>query len=407
MEPRRGAIPLPGAASRAQWRAVARTVGKLRVWQDGDRERVCLEFWQAGQRHRIFSDVDRWGRRVALTRETAADLLEDIRAEVRKRRSIADALAPFLGGRAPDNLFPARWRKYIAQKTREATEGRITRGHLRELVGIERRGYLGGLAEVSIFDLGYGELEDWLAWLAQAKPGIGARTRRHALTAVVSCLHWLKRRGDLEAVPDAPEIPVDEHAPTLLSDETRAAILGAIPEAARGIFLAMAGMGLRVGEARALEVSAYRDGQLMVDAAPTDNRTEAPSKGTKTRVVRRLPVPGPVAAWIEAHVPADVRLRGGPLFCNPRGKTASKRWSPSALNRTWDRACLAACGARVAPMYEGTRHSFATLALNAGAPLHSVQKFLGHTEQRTTERYAKLADRALLDVIRPRQLPGK
>ncbi len=35
--------------------------------------------------------------------------------------------------------------------------------------------------------------------------------------------------------------------------------------------------------------------------------------------------------------------------------------------------------------------------------MYHVQRFLGHTTSKTTERYAKLADGALLDVIRPRK----
>lgn len=43
-------------------------------------------------------------------------------------------------------------------------------------------------------------------------------------------------------------------------------------------------MGLRVGEARALEGPAYRDGYLTISQAPVDNRTEAPMKGVEQRV---------------------------------------------------------------------------------------------------------------------------
>ena len=165
-------------------------------------------------------------------------------------------------------------------------------------------------------------------------------------------------------------------------------------------------MGLRVGEARALEGSAYRDGYLTISQAPVDNRTEAPMKGTKTRKIRRLPVPPQVAEWIERHIPVRDRMEETPLFRNPRGHTESKRWSPSALDRAWNSAREAAVGYRIAPLYEATRHSFATLALNDGAELHSVQKFLGHTDSKTTERYAKLADHALVSVLRTKTVSG-
>ena len=41
------------------------------------------------------------------------------------------------------------------------------------------------------------------------------------------------------------------------------------------------------------------------------------------------------------------------------------------------------------------RHSFASLAVNAGATLYQVQHLLGHASSQTTQRYAHLADSAL------------
>ena len=45
-------------------------------------------------------------------------------------------------------------------------------------------------------------------------------------------------------------------------------------------------------------------------------------------------------------------------------------------------------------MYEGTKHAFASDALNRNVPKDKLQKFLGDTDARSTDRYAKLADGA-------------
>jgi integrase len=46
------------------------------------------------------------------------------------------------------------------------------------------------------------------------------------------------------------------------------------------------------------------------------------------------------------------------------------------------------------------RHSFASSLVNGGTPLYEVQKLLGHSSIRTTERYAHLAPERLLGSMR-------
>jgi site-specific recombinase XerD len=42
------------------------------------------------------------------------------------------------------------------------------------------------------------------------------------------------------------------------------------------------------------------------------------------------------------------------------------------------------------------RHSFASFLINAGRSIYEVQKILGHTQIRTTQRYAHLSQDTLL-----------
>jgi integrase len=58
------------------------------------------------------------------------------------------------------------------------------------------------------------------------------------------------------------------------------------------------------------------------------------------------------------------------------------------------RRILAAAGIENLRIHD-LRHSFASLAVNAGATLYQVQHLLGHASAQTTQRYAHLADSAL------------
>jgi len=45
--------------------------------------------------------------------------------------------------------------------------------------------------------------------------------------------------------------------------------------------------------------------------------------------------------------------------------------------------------------------SFATDAIPRGVPERHLQRFLGHASVHSTRRYARLADNAMLEVLRP------
>ena len=49
------------------------------------------------------------------------------------------------------------------------------------------------------------------------------------------------------------------------------------------------------------------------------------------------------------------------------------------------------------------RHSFASLLINSGRSLYEVQKLLGHTQIKTTQRYAHFSPETLL-AAKPKRL---
>lgn len=71
-----------------------------------------------------------------------------------------------------------------------------------------------------------------------------------------------------------------------------------------------------------------------------------------------------------------------------------KRW----LQRLWERARDAAGHQNL--HFHDLRHSTASAMVNSGVSLHTVGKVLGHKDQRSTQRYAHLAQATLQDAIR-------
>jgi hypothetical protein len=87
----------------------------------------------------------------------------------------------------------------------------------------------------------------------------------------------------------------------------------------------------------------------------------------------------------------------------PSARNREQRWIANTLREEWNRAA-AKVRVRVR-MYEGTKHSSATAWLAQGSSLQMIQRMLRHADSRSTERYAKLGDLALVDVIRPKARP--
>lgn len=57
-------------------------------------------------------------------------------------------------------------------------------------------------------------------------------------------------------------------------------------------------------------------------------------------------------------------------------------------------------------LYEGTKHTMATDAGRRGVSERALQTFLGHSDARSTRRYARMSDEALVSVLRPRDVEG-
>jgi site-specific recombinase XerD len=70
------------------------------------------------------------------------------------------------------------------------------------------------------------------------------------------------------------------------------------------------------------------------------------------------------------------------------------------MRRVWKAACTLT-DVEIS-LYEGTKHSRATDLLRQGVSERVLQVLLGHRDARSTRRYARLADEALVAAIRPR-----
>lgn len=191
-----------------------------------------------------------------------------------------------------------------------------------------------------------------------------------------------------DAAPDCPVIPRRHFIhqggclPRDLQDEDVARLFAVIDSARdRAMFLLMLRCGLRVSEVHALSAP-----DLFLDprrgALP---RLWITGKGGQQRVVYLSPQAlGVLQAWLAVRPAAADPA----VFLSRRGQRLSVR----AIQECFARYARLA---NVAASYHQLRHTFTRHLLEAGMPVTSIQKLLGHRRLRTTQVYLHISDRQL------------
>jgi integrase len=117
-----------------------------------------------------------------------------------------------------------------------------------------------------------------------------------------------------------------------------------------------------------------------------------PSSHTKQRKEHRLPLSAPALQLI-----VDIRVRRGEIDPGDYVFPGQRPGQPLQQLRTcWDAVCKRA-GLRNVRIYD-LRHTFAAMGAGGGLGLPLIGRLLGHTQARTTQRYAHLGDDPLREA---------
>jgi site-specific recombinase XerD len=173
--------------------------------------------------------------------------------------------------------------------------------------------------------------------------------------------------------------------PRDLSDETVERVWQGITAARdRAWFVLMWRAGLRVGEVVDLKVTDL----LSPAGADHPARLRVLGKGRKERVVLlTAEAEAVVQAWLAVRPSSDQPY----VFLNERGQPLKPNGILWLLHRYGDQV-----GVELTP--HQLRHTFARQTVEAGLPLASLGKLLGHAQLETTQRYTVGADPALNQV---------
>lgn len=143
--------------------------------------------------------------------------------------------------------------------------------------------------------------------------------------------------------------------------------------------------GLRWGEAMGVtERRLSRERGMLLVAEVWDEGGKQVKAYPKGKHRRSVPVP----QWLIDGLPDS-----DPLLPSPRGAIPGSRNFRRALDIAADTAGIERF------RIHDLRHTYASWLLQAGIPLEEVGRLLGHTDSKTTQRYAHLADLPSEDVL--------
>lgn len=201
--------------------------------------------------------------------------------------------------------------------------------------------------------------------------GRGPQTAKHILSDLRCLLRYAVEAGEISFFPSfrmvMPKIP--EEAPKRLSDEEVDKILATLPDRHQLPVRLSLLTGLRWGE-----VSGLLWRRVVWKPKP-----HLVLEKTKSGKVRRVPLFAEAAALLKEEFKktssvfvVETRIKGSDDIARPNRKLSGVRWH-----------------------YHQLRHTYACRWLEAGGSKEALQKILGHSTIRLTERYGDLSDEAV------------
>lgn len=179
--------------------------------------------------------------------------------------------------------------------------------------------------------------------------------KRNVLYCLHACLDYAWRSKRIGTVPPFPRIKVTEQPIKWLPEGRQMAIIEAIPQEDRPIFLFLKYHLRRPGEACALKWEDW-DGEVFTIRRGISARKVVES--TKTGAIHRVPCHAsfvPVVRFIK-------RTFSPFIFINPLARTKDKNYTIESLGRIWKAACKKS-GESI-PLYSGLKHSTACQLVN-------------------------------------------
>jgi integrase len=362
--------------------------------------RYFIHFWWKGER-KLYSDEDGYP---LSSWEQADRLLAHIRHEIDRDQKSKGKFRfdpkNYMRGDLNKLKFENYARTWLAWRAEELDlpDG-ISRGYLKSVESYLRNYLVPFFGAFNIREIHEGTIDDFRRQLPRH---LRSKTVKNILGILAKVLQDAFGRREIERVPVFPKIKIEIPPIHWIDEGDQERILAEAAETEGpvfwAIFLFQMKQGCRPNEARALKWDRvdFRRNQVTINAAMDDGVFR---ERTKVRDTRLLPMHPRVREALES---LPTRAISGFVFTY-RGEPIAENY----LNAVWRRVTRK-LGLDIS-LYQGTKHSGASQAVNAGVDPKVIQLMLGHKDPRTTARYMEVrTDRlkSFWDRDHPQTIPG-
>ncbi len=297
----------------------------------------------------------------------ALNALGDINKEIRERTFDPSEWekAAIMGRK-----FEAAWQTFFEKKQKAEAKGDLSPATLSVIRGF-RRNHFAFFEGRDVRDIRLKHLE---AFYEDLPEHLSPKTKKNMMDVLKSFFRYLERRGEIDSMPVWPEVAgvIQKEGFALQVDEQQE-VLQRIPAEHRGIVEFLMETGLRPGEGCALMPTDinYRTRYALIRRTWTRDRLRERNKEKKQKW---KPLSDRACELLEANMG-----RSGFCFTNP---VTNRGYRPAFVRRLWRK--YAGVDMR---LYDGTRHSWFSQMVEAGATAEELQKAGGHADAKTLQRY--------------------
>lgn len=222
---------------------------------------------------------------------------------------------------------------------------------------------------------------------AKVNDGLAPKSINNQLAVLAKCLRTAEEWGEIERVPKLRQLKVPPQKFDFLSHEEAERLIDTARDLQwRAMVTVALRTGLRLGELLALDSSDVDLSAAILTVRRSAYRNQLLS--TKSNRIRHIPLTEDTCRVLRPI------LRSHTLIFARRGPGPLNHKTPRAVLRA---LCQEAGIRRIG--WHVLRHTFASQLVMVGINIKAVQELLGHSDIRTTMRYAHLAPTVLRDAV--------